>query len=233
MAIDTVYQNGSLHSCENLYQRNREMNNICYNTMKVNGKGSLKIRPNIVSASLGVITEDKQLQNAQRINAEKMTNVINTIKSYGIEESQIQTVSYRINAIYDYTEGKEVFRGYRVSNIVKVIINNVGKIGEIIDSAVTAGANFVGEIEFTTSDPARYYRRALMMAIKDAVEKAEIMGETMGVMVNKTPVNIKEETQGYSPIIQREAVKTFAVSTPIEAGQIEVNASVEALFIYK
>jgi uncharacterized protein len=233
MAYDTAYQRDNSCNCGNVYPNHQVKINRHDYSMKVNGKGSIKIRPDIVSATLGVVTEDKQLQNAQRLNAEIMNRVINTIKSFGIEDNQIQTVSYNINAVYDYSDGKEVFRGYRVSNIVKVIVRNVGKIGEIIDAAVAAGANHVGNIEFTTSDPAKYYRRALMMAIKDAVEKAEIIGETLGVAVNKTPVNIKEETQGYEPMVQRAEFKALGVSTPIEAGQIEVSASVEAQFIYK
>jgi uncharacterized protein len=233
MPYNSMYRQDNSNSFSNVAQSNLQKTNSCAYIMKLNGKGIVKIRPDIVNVTLGVVTEDKQLQTAQTLNAEKMNQVISTIKSFGIEDNQIQTVTYSINPVYDYVEGKEIFRGYRVTNIVKINVKEVERVGEIIDSAVTAGANQIGDIEFTTSDPGRYYKRALMIAIKDAVEKAVVIGETLGVTVYKTPVNIKEETEGYSHVIQRTQLKAMEASTSIEAGQIEISASIEAQFMYK
>jgi uncharacterized protein len=233
MLYDSIYRNDNTQNYNNVSPSTQPKTNTCGYIMKVNGKGSLKIRPDMVNITIGVVTEDKQLQNAQTQNAEKMNQVIGTIKSFGIEDNQIQTVTYNISPVYDFIDGKQEFRGYRVTNIVKINVKNLERVGEIIDSAVTAGANQVGDIEFASSDPDKYYKRALMIAIKDAVEKAMVVGETLGVTVYKVPVKIIEETQGFAPVMKRVQVQALEASTPIEAGEMEISAGVEAQFIYK
>jgi uncharacterized protein YggE len=200
--------------------------------MKVNGIGIEKLRPDVAVVTMGVTTENKQLQVAQQENAVKMNNVIKALRNAGIESENIQTLSYSIDAVYDYVEGKSIFRGYRVANILKVTIKNVDKIGKAIDTAVLAGANYVGDVDFTVLNPNRYYRRALTYALNDAIKKAETMATFMGIMINKVPINIKEETIGYSPLAERARVKAFGATTPIEVGEIEITARVEVEFAY-
>lgn len=233
MPYNSFYRHDNSQNFGDVSSSSQPKTDTCTYIMKVYGKGSLKVMPDIVNITIGVVTEDKQLQTAQRTNAEKMKQVIETIKSFGIEDNQIQTITYSINPVYDYVDGKEIFRSYRVTNIVKVNMKNLERVGEIIDSAVTAGANYVGDIEFTTSDPEKYYKRALMIAIRDAVEKAIVVGETLGVSVYKIPVSIKEQTQGFALVMQKVQVASLQASTPIEAGELEITASVEAEFAYK
>lgn len=202
------------------------------NVMKVNGIGIEKLRPDVAVVTMGVTTENQQLQVAQQENAEKMNSVIKALKNAGIESENIQTLSYSIDAVYDFVEGKSIFRGYRVANILKVTIKNVNIIGKAIDAAVLAGANYVRDVDFTVSNPNRYYRRALTRALNDAIIKAETMATFMGIMINNVPISIKEETIEQSPFVERSRAIAFETTTPIEVGEIEVTARVEVEFAY-
>lgn len=202
------------------------------NSVKLNGKGTLKTKPDMAILTLGVITEGKELKTVQEENALKTNSLINRLKAMGINERDIQTQSYNVDIEYDYVDGKQVFRGYRVTNTIVVTIRDINKTGEIIDAAVESGANTIRGINFTVANPSLYYNQALKLAIKDAIEKAQVVENTLGVVINETPISIEEEGSQYVPIIERESLKAASTVTPIEAGTIEITARIKAIFYY-
>lgn len=200
--------------------------------MRVEGKGSVNVRPNIAVVVLSVITENKQLSIAQKENSENTVAVIKSLRENGIPPEDIQTQAYNITPQYDYVEGKQVFRGYRVEHSLKVTIRNMTRIGEIIDNAVQSGANQVGSIDFSVDNPAAYYQLALNAAVDDAVRKAHTLANKMNLTLSKAPVRIME--MGYEagtpvPLMYQAAGK----ATPIQTGQIEISARIEAVFAYR
>jgi uncharacterized protein len=204
------------------------------NTIEVNGLGIVRTAPDIAMVSIGVVTEGKELEKVQRENAAIMQRVINSIRNLGIPEEDIQTQSYNIEIIYDYQEGKQIFKGYRVTNILRITIKEVQKTGIVIDTAVSSGANFIGSIEFTLSDKSKFYRRALVKAIADATEKAEVMARTVGAILNRMPLRIEEQVYEQVPRSMVQEAKAMAMdSTPILSGQIQVTAKIKAIFEYK
>ena len=202
------------------------------NTMNLNGKGAVQAKPNIAVVSLGVVTENMDLNDALKENTLKMSKVIASLKNMGIAEKDIKTESYNIELVYDYIEGKQVFKGYRVRNMLSVTIRDINSVGEVINTAVDNGANVVNSINFTVSNPSLYYREALNLAIKDAIEKAAVIEKSLRIVVNKTPSKILEETYGYAPIPSNSM--TFKTAgPPIMPGETEITASIKATFSYK
>lgn len=203
-------------------------------TLKLNGKGTLKVRPDIAVINFGVMTEGKDLAAAQSENAAKSAQLLNALKSAGVSEKDIKTGNYSITPEYDYVEGKQILRGYRVVNSFTVTIRDIEKVGAIIDLAVKNGANMVNSISFTLSDPTTYYNRALNLAIQDAIGKAQSIERSLDIRVDKIPVKIQEESLGYGPVEETAVMKTaMAAETPIEPGQIEISATVVADFNYQ
>lgn len=214
----------------NYFDSNLYMSKQSY--MKINGVGTVKVVPDIVLVNLGVITENISLKSAQQENAMLSNAVINTLTEMGITKNEIRTASYNIEPIYDYIERKQVFKGYRVTNILSVTLKNIKIIGEVIDNATASGANRVYNINFTFTDPSIYYDQALTLAIKDAVEKALEIGNTLGVEIVETPLRIIEE-DSEAPIFTNSMLKQSAPTTPIMPGQIDITARIEAIFAYK
>lgn len=202
------------------------------NNMTVYGNGSVKVKPDIATASLGVMTENKNLKNAQEKNAVRTTNVLNTLRQMGIKEKDIKTENYSISPEYDYIEGKQVFRTYRVTNSLRVIFRDLNKIGETIDAAVASGANIVNNITFTVQDPQRFYNEALKIATKNALVKASELEGTLSIIVNRTPISITEERQEFKPVGRQILYAAPSDGTPILEGQIEINASIKVVFNY-
>ena len=200
--------------------------------MTLYGRGSVRVKPDIANVQIGVVTEARDLMVAQESNARITTQVINGLKQMGIEEKDVQTQDYSIRPEYDYIDGRQVFRGYNVQNILNVTVRNIERVGAIVDAAVANGANQVGGISFNIENPREQYRRALQMALQDAKDKAEAIAKKNHYVLCSTPISIQEE--GELGIIAQEATLLKAASTtPIQPGQLEITASVKVEFWYR
>ena len=202
-------------------------------TLRVEGRGSATVQPTIARVQLGVATENRSLTTAQAENATTTTAVINALTRQGIPVQDIATQSYTITAQYDFVEGQQVFRGYRVVNTLVVTIRDINRVGQIIDAAVAAGANFVNDISFTVANPSVYYHQALALAIDDAVAKAMTIGRRLNVTVSPVPLRVIETTFTAAPV-EPALLKTAeaAQTTPILPGQQEITARVEVTFSF-
>lgn len=201
------------------------------NKMKVNGEASVRVKPDMAIINIGVTTMGENLENVRRENAAAVQRVIDELIRLGVRENDIQTLIYNVEPVYEYVEGRQVFKGYRGMNTLKVIVRNTDMVGEIIDRTLSTGANTITNIRFDLSNPRGYYNRALELAVKDAILKAQTIAKTLGVQLRQTPAAVREISYGYGPIEMASSIK-LAAATPIVTGEIEVTARVEADFIY-
>ena len=89
-------------------------------TLQVSGSETLQAAPDQATITLGVITEDQDPQQAQQANSQSISQVITALQSIGISDEQLKTSEYRIDPQYDYIDGKEMFKNYKVHYIIQV-----------------------------------------------------------------------------------------------------------------
>ncbi|HHV95046.1 MAG TPA: SIMPL domain-containing protein [Clostridiaceae bacterium] len=201
--------------------------------MKIEGKGSIRVRPDTSVVVLGTVTENKELRFAQEENAVKITAILRGLREMGISSEKVQTRSYNIFPQYDFVEGQQVFRGYRVEHILEITVKDIGKIGQVIDNAVQNGANRVENIRFTISNPSMFYRQALNIAVDDAISKAKALGAKLNIHVSTIPLQITEISHEPPEPIILLAYQAAETVTPVQPGQIEIQARIEAIFAYR
>lgn len=201
-------------------------------TLTVNGEGEVSVMPDQAEITLGVVTEAETVGEAQQNNNEIFSAVIESIKDLGIEEEQIQTITYRIEPRYDFVDGVQQFRAYEVTHIIKIRIEDITQAGTVIDTAVENGANVINSIQFTVADSTILYREALQLAIEDAKGKALAITETLNVSLNETPQKIIERS-GDVAVRMYDGATFSAQATPIQAGTVSIRASIEAVFSYQ
>ncbi|WP_096439317.1 SIMPL domain-containing protein [Alteribacter populi] len=201
-------------------------------TMKVKGEGSISTSPDQAEITIGAVTEDPTVSTAQQENAGIIGAITSSISGLGIPEDDIQTIEYRIETQYDYVDGKQVFRGYRVTHLLHITIDDIELTGQIIDTAVSAGANSISSIQFSLTNPHVIYNQALELAIQDAQRKAETIAQELGVNLDTPPKSIREVTSETTPIPYKTALYAAAESTPIQPGTLSILAKIEAEFYY-
>ncbi|WEA39092.1 SIMPL domain-containing protein [Lysinibacillus fusiformis] len=196
----------------------------------VTGTGQVKAKPSAMQLQIEVQTQGQNVQEPQLKNAATMKQVIQSITGLGIPSEQIQTAAYTITPLYHFEDGQQIFTGYEVTNAITVNVSDPERVGFIIDTAVENGANRISNIQFKVDRADAYYQQALSLALHNAQAKAKTIAETMHLPLQLLPTEIVEE-QVNTPILYR----SMAVSsdmTPIEQGQIDINASVRVNFQY-
>lgn len=204
-------------------------------SLTVYGNSTLSLEPNICKITLGINTESKNVTTAQQENTRIHQQVITAILGLGIPSSNIQTIDYTIYPQYDYVDNTQVFKSYKVTHLLSILVETIQLTGTVIDTAVQNGANQVMSIHFDVSNRSEYYERALQGAIKDALSKARAIAETLRITIDPIPVKVMEIPSGSSipmPLEKMSFAEVGGVSTSLEPGQLIIEAKVKAKFFY-
>jgi len=201
----------------------------------VTGQGQVKGKPDVAYISLGVRTFAATAREAMAQNSLAMTAVIAKLEAVGIAKKDMQTGSISLYpqtkpVKSDQSETQQII-GYWADNSLNVTINDITKVGEVLDAAVTAGANTAGGIRFGVKDEAVLRDEALKEAVKSARAKADLMAAGLGLKVTGV-VSVTEE--GYSgPVVRYEvAAAKGASDVPVEAGELTFTATVRVTFSF-
>ena len=195
----------------------------------VTGEAVSSATPDIVTIRLGVATQGDTPRKATEENAKPMKAVIAAIKAAGAEERDIQTSGFSLQPQFEQTKnGPPHLAGFHASNDVSVKLRDVGKLSDLIDRAVAAGANEMSGIEFSVSDHSKRLDEARAQAVTDARRKAEIYAKAAGVVVGR-PVSITENMTS-SPPRPVAAAAFRAAPTPVSPGEVTLHAAVTVSF---
>jgi len=208
------------------------------------GSGNIIGTPDRAQVTLSVQTENADVKVAQEENAAKMTKVIDALVASGIPRDALKTTGYNIYTVYD-DSSKGILdpkvKSYRVTNTLTITLHDVSKTGEVIDLAVANGANQADSIQFMLSDAQALLLRneALKKAVANARADAEAVAGAMGV--NITGTGTVEIYQGYTPVVYSNyaqdaagaRMEKAATTTPIQSGDITVNAQVSVTYTYQ
>lgn len=204
------------------------------NEIRVTGEGTISVQPDQADITIGVITENIELKVAQSENTQITSNVIQSLTNIGISNENIKTVDYSIYPLYDYIDGKQTFKGYKVEHRLNVTVNDISKVGLVVDTAVDSGANSISNISFSVTNPNIPYQQALALALNHATQKAMTIANTYQVQLRQPPILITEGIQTQLvpvPYTDSPAVKGVA-TTPIEPGQLEIKANVTVVYAF-
>lgn len=203
------------------------------NILEVTGEGEISVTPSLAFVNLGVMNEGKELVEAQQQNSAAINRVIQTLLTLGIPRNSIQTFDYRIDSQYDFDHGKQLFRGYKVTHLLRVKIGVLSSVGKIVDMSVQAGANYVANVQYSAANNRAYYLKSLSAAIFDAQQKAKSIAATLKVTLESTPLSIIEESKTDSSVtLQSFPVVKGITSTSFEPGQLLIKAKITAYFRY-
>ena len=195
------------------------------------GEGVMKQAPDRAWVSIAAESRARTAQEAQRLNTDAMTAVVEKLKAAGITADAIQTMGYNLQPEFDYVNGRQTLRGYVARNQVQVRVDALAKTGEVIAAAVGVGATNVSGVRFDLKDRDSVERQALMQAVRDARRRADAAASGANVQIDRV-VRIEEQRDMgdiVRPMRMDMAVmraEAGQAAVPLEAGEIEVRARV-------
>ncbi len=211
----------------------------------VTGQGTITLEPDLVLLNIGVETMADTVAIARGDAAEAMAAIVDAVKSRGLNDTDIQTVSFNIWPRYEYPEvlvdgsrtRKQTLVGYTVSNTASIKVREIDVVGEIIDDVTAAGGDStrINGINFTIEDTGGYMEQLREDAVNDAIAKAEQFADLTGVIVGGL-VFISETDDGSAAVQNFGAddrlmiARAESVSTSISGGELELKLGVQAVF---
>jgi hypothetical protein len=191
------------------------------------GEAVVKRAPDLAHVDFAVETRAPSPKTAASKNAQIMEAVQQRLRSMGMAADAIQTRTYELNEDFDFVNGKRVSRGFVARNQVEVRVDQIDRVGEIIDAGIGAGANSVGSIRFDLKNRETVEQEALKRAVADARDRAAAAASGAGLSVARI-VRI-EEARSLSPpvpLMRMAAQEMDSAATPVAPGEIEFRATV-------
>jgi hypothetical protein len=207
-------------------------------TVTVVGQGKASGTPDVAHINIGVETSAASAQDAVNANKVNMNALLAKIKALGIADKDIQTSNFSIYTERSQTYPTDTKAGtpdsvlYRVSNQVNLTVRDVAKLGDILDQAVSAGANSIYGVYFSVEDTTALEAQAREKAVADAKSRAETLAKLNGVTVGQV-VTISEVIGSSTPVYYSAAKADGLGGVPVEAGQFEVTMSVQVTYEIK
>ncbi len=202
-------------------------------TLVVTGQGEASAAPDLLTLTIGVETQADTATNALRQNNAQMQATIDRLKKSGVADKDMQTSNLSVNPRYNYEENRSSPKiiGYSANNMLTVKLRDVAGAGDLIDKAVSDGANNLGGISFGFADDKPLMAKARENAVEDAKEKAAALARAAGVSLGP----IIQIQDGYvsgppMPYMEARAMAMDAKGAPIAAGESTMTASVTLIY---
>jgi uncharacterized protein YggE len=129
-----------------------------------------------------VHTEKPTATEAVSENKDQTQQVIDALKVSGVDAKDIHTTNFSIWPNTQYgPDGKPTGTTYVVDNTVSVTVRKLDSLGDMLDSAISSGANSVNSIQFDAADKTAALKQARAAAVKDAQTQAQELADTAGV----------------------------------------------------
>lgn len=195
----------------------------------VSGEGIVKATPDQAWVRIGAESRSKVSKDAQQRNAGLMTAVQQRLASFGIPKEAIKTVGVDLQLEFDYRDGKQTPRGYVARNTIEVRVDDLAKVGNVLDAAVESGATTIHGLRFDVKAREAIEQEALKTAVGSAMAKANAIAAGAKRAVDRI-LRIEEAFAGGEPprpMMERAVMMKMAdTPTPVEAGEIEIRAQV-------
>jgi len=203
--------------------------------ISVSGTGSVNVNPDVAYISLGVSTKDVDPKAALEKNNRSIAAVISAVRDKGVAEKDIRTTDFNMYPDYSYDYGKdgEQIRGYTVSNNVSIVVRDIAAVGDVLGVAANAGANVSGGVQFGLLDNSTTYNEALVLAIENAIGKAEAIAGALGKSIG-SPSSVTETVNYYSPhyyaATENMSMDAAVGNVPVQTGKLTVTANVQMVY---
>lgn len=202
------------------------------------GTAEVRVAPDRATIRFGVQHQAKDAKQAQEKVNQVMQKLVQALRKSGIPAERVATERLDLQPVYDHQqrpdqayEGPRLV-GFRASNVVRVELpveqGKGDRVGNVIDTAIAAGANTIEGIQFDLVDDQPAYLQAMKLASQRAQEKAAALAQALGVNRGRL-LEVRESGVSFEPpqpYMMMEARAMKSAGTSVSPGEMSVRASV-------
>ena len=218
-------------------------------TISVSISAETEMAPDVAEVAFTVVTKDsKSMQKATSNNKEISDKVYEKLKTFINTNAgdYIKTADFNCTPIYTYSNSKQNFDHYEVTNRIIIHTKSLDNLGKIIDNAINSGATNVDSLNFSISSYETQCNELLASASNKALQRAKTVAKSIsatvdGVNTFNTSCGSESRNSGRFYMAKNVMLSTAegAVAdenysaTTISNGVIKIRANVNASFYVK
>jgi uncharacterized protein YggE len=156
-------------------------------TVVVQGQGTVAYQPDRASVALSIVARSKDVGTAQQSAAEVAARVLKLAERLGLERRRVDTTAATVRPEYRWNrdEEQQELVGYVAERQMDVELEDLSRLGDLVEGAVAAGVNQVSSPDLYSSRERDIYREALAAAAADARRNAEALAGALGATVGE------------------------------------------------
>eukprot|EP00727_Mastigamoeba_balamuthi_P000720 m51a1_g10645 hypothetical protein (244) ;mRNA; r:30523-31254 len=194
-------------------------------TVTSTGSGSVSVTPTFATATLGATSTNDTASAALNATSAALSALRRTLRSSRIPDSDVRLSEVSLSPFVPLGNDTGTMWTSRV--LVTITVRDVSTIGEVIDSAVSNGANVVNSVTYGVDGSAR--SSAVQLARSAAVDEAHAVAVQLADLVNATLgliVRVSDSSFSPSPVV----VGSLRDAITLPVGSLTVTDSVSAVW---
>ena len=204
---------------------------------RVSGEAEVSAEPDTATFTVGAEVRDPSASKAMAQVAQVTDRLIAALRKLGIPRENIQTSQL---TLFDTQEPEgpqprpvegnarepRFRRVYVATHTLQVEVgrDRFAQIGDLLDAAIKAGANQVGNVSFGIRDETALRKEGLARAVRNAREKADIMAAAGNVRIRSVLTlqegSIPRPIPYYESNVRSMAMAADAAPSPVPPSQI-------------
>lgn len=205
-------------------------------TVNVSGSGEVAAEPDMANLSLGVEARRPTMAEARSEVTKTVDRLLALTRELRIDPKHVNATRIQVQPEYSWNDKdrKRVLLGYVVSRQVQVEVRDLDKLGTLVERAVDAGVNQMGDPVLDSSKRKELEREAMAKAVQDARLNAETLATAAGAKLG--PVRtLNGSSSGppmpmyrRGPMVMADAMAAAPPAETYQPGDMKFSAAVNA-----
>jgi uncharacterized protein len=201
--------------------------------LQVRGEAELQVPADQLQLSIGVITQAETAQAALDRNSAGMQKVEQALRELGIGQQEYRTGHFGIQpqwSIQPRPNRRPEIIGFTVTNSFTVTTTRLELAGRLIEAAVQAGANSIGDLLFGLADPKTHRAEAIRQATSHARAEAQILAAAAMINLGDILFITVDQPAVHPQRLQAVRFEAMAGEPPLAPGEVTIRAEVAISF---
>lgn len=195
----------------------------------VSGEGSVRARPDLAIAELGVTSRGETATLAMSENRRKIASLLLALQDNEVDEADVLTTDFGIHRETQRRGDEREVERFVVRNLLQITIRDIDRAGFLVDRLIEAGANEVRAIRFALQDDRQMSLDARELAAQDARGKAEHLASLHEARLGK----VLRISESGVRAVRPEAMMMRAMDTKsstVSAGELTFAAHLQVVY---
>ncbi|MDO4549172.1 MAG: SIMPL domain-containing protein [Clostridia bacterium] len=197
-------------------------------SIETTGAASVALEPDIAQLSLGVRSFEADVTQAMANVNLRVEQIRAALAEMNISPDGIVAEDVYIYSNYDYDTGLN--SGYNVTRQMRVTVSDISIVGNVIDAALSNGADELNSLSFSSSGQREAYDEAMALAVQDARKRAEIIAAAEGMTIVSLTSLAEGDNWGGGDYYYEATADAASGETELAVGSLEVRASITAVY---